>query len=158
MRTGIRVGLVGLMAATVLGRRPPRSPPRRRWGPEAGHLHGSTWKVKASVDNSRLETEFEVDSNVVAKWKVRLWKRPGLLQGPAADPGPRGSFEVRKFTADQRLRHDQGQAITPPPGNLQRLGDPLTPRSPHEAPRTSGETWGPAPDRGPGPHPSSCLI
>jgi hypothetical protein len=63
----------------------------------------STWKLKLSTENSRIETDFEVDQNVVGDtWKVIL-KDNGTVffRGQAVTKAPSGSFEVRKFTADQ---------------------------------------------------------
>jgi hypothetical protein len=65
---------------------------------------GSTWKLKLSIDNSRIETEFEVDQNVVGDtWKVIL-KDNGTVffRGQAVTKAPSGSFEVRKFTTDRQ--------------------------------------------------------
>jgi hypothetical protein len=121
MRKGIRVGLVGLMAATVLGTAPAAFASHGGGGVQKQGTcsMGSTWKVKASVDNSRLETEFEVDSNVVGQtWKVRLSDNGQVyFKGQRLTQAPSGSFEVRKFTADQAGSDTiKGEAINPATG------------------------------------------
>jgi preprotein translocase subunit SecD len=68
----------------------------RRSGSCAGH---STWKLKLSKDNGRIETDFEVDQNRVGrKWRVTL-KHNGhrFFRGVRTTKAPSGSFEVRKF-------------------------------------------------------------
>ena len=110
MRKGIRVGLVGLMAATVLGTAPAAfaSHDSGRSGGSGVEKRGtcsmgSQWKVKADFENSGLETEFEVDSNVVGQtWKVRLSDNGQVyFKGQRVTQAPSGSFEVRKLTANQ---------------------------------------------------------
>jgi hypothetical protein len=59
----------------------------------------STWKLKLSKDDGRIETEFEVDQNRVGRdWKVTL-KHNGhrFFRGVRTTKAPSGSFEVRKF-------------------------------------------------------------
>jgi hypothetical protein len=59
----------------------------------------STWKLKLSKDNGRIETEFEVDQNRVGRnWRVTL-KHDGhrFFRGVRTTKAPSGSFEVRKF-------------------------------------------------------------
>jgi hypothetical protein len=59
----------------------------------------STWKLKLSKDDSRIETEFEVDQNRVGRdWKVTL-KHNGhrFFRDVRTTKAPSGSFEVRKF-------------------------------------------------------------
>lgn len=60
----------------------------------------STWKLKLSKDDGRIETDFEVDQNRVGrKWRVTL-KRNGnrFFRGIRITQAPSGSFEVRRFT------------------------------------------------------------
>ncbi|MDP9234552.1 MAG: hypothetical protein M3P01_08370 [Actinomycetota bacterium] len=62
----------------------------------------STWKLKLSKDNGRIETEFEVDQNRVGRnWRVTL-KHDGhrFFRGVRTTKAPSGSFEVRKFAND----------------------------------------------------------
>jgi hypothetical protein len=69
----------------------------RKSGTCSGH---STWKLKLSKDDGRIETDFEVDQNRVGrKWRVTL-KRNGnrFFRGIRITQAPSGSFEVRRFT------------------------------------------------------------
>jgi hypothetical protein len=62
----------------------------------------STWKLKLSDENSKIETEFEVDQNVTGDdWKVVL-KKDGevFFRGTKTTKGRSGSFEVRKLVND----------------------------------------------------------
>jgi hypothetical protein len=62
----------------------------------------TTWKLKLSKDNGRIETDFEVDQNRVGRdWKVTL-KHNGnrFFRGIRTTRAPSGSFEVRKFTSN----------------------------------------------------------
>jgi hypothetical protein len=59
----------------------------------------STWKLKLTKDDGRIETEFEVDQNRVGRnWTVTL-KHDGhrFFRGVRTTKAPSGSFEVRKF-------------------------------------------------------------
>jgi hypothetical protein len=59
----------------------------------------STSKIKAQLDDGRLETEFEVDQNRNGRrWSVVL-RRNGRVafRGFATTRGPSGSFELRRF-------------------------------------------------------------
>lgn len=125
MRRATRFGLAGLMAASLLG------------GTQvAAHAQGggavensgpcsasSTWKLKAKPDDGQIEVEFEVDSNVVGQtWQFRL-KDNGVVfaQGTRVTQAPSGSFEVRRFTADQAGTDTiVGQARNPSTGETCR--------------------------------------
>jgi hypothetical protein len=59
----------------------------------------STSKIKAKLDDGRLETEFEVDQNRNGRrWSVVL-RRNGRVafRGFATTKSPLGSFELRRF-------------------------------------------------------------
>jgi hypothetical protein len=59
----------------------------------------ATWKLQLKNDDGRLETEFEVDQNVVGRrWNVVL-KRNGsvVFRGARITRAPSGSFTVRKL-------------------------------------------------------------
>jgi hypothetical protein len=62
----------------------------------------SDWKLKLSPDNSGIEVEFEVDSNVNGQtWQVRILKNgAGIFSGSRVTRPPSGSFEIRKVTSD----------------------------------------------------------
>ena len=60
----------------------------------------SSWKLKLSPENGRIEVEAEVDQNRNGqKWKVTL-KRDGNVfwRGTRTTQPPSGSFEVRKLS------------------------------------------------------------
>jgi hypothetical protein len=62
----------------------------------------STWKLKASPENGKIEVEFEVDQNVRGQtWAVTL-KRNGKIffSGNKVTKGPSGSFAVRQVISN----------------------------------------------------------
>jgi hypothetical protein len=62
----------------------------------------STWKLKLKKDDGRIETEFEVDQNVVGEtWRVTL-KHNGnrFFRDRRTTKAPSGSFEVNKSVND----------------------------------------------------------
>ncbi|MGB8702882.1 MAG: hypothetical protein WCD18_25985 [Thermosynechococcaceae cyanobacterium] len=70
----------------------------------AGPCTGSSdWKLKAKLDNGRLEIEFEVDSNVNGQTWSNVIRDNGTLvfKGNKVTQGPSGSYTIRKFTANQ---------------------------------------------------------
>jgi hypothetical protein len=100
MRKLFILSLVALAAAALTAAS--SAAPAKR-GPQvlrSGKCSGSsTWKLKLKNDDGRLETEFEVDQNVVGKrWNVVL-KRNGIVvfRGVKVTRGPSGSFEARKL-------------------------------------------------------------
>jgi len=71
---------------------------------KAGHCSAtSESKLKIKTDDGAIETEFEVDSNVVGQtWKVVLHDNGTLVaHGKAKTAAPSGSFEFRRTVADQ---------------------------------------------------------
>jgi hypothetical protein len=62
----------------------------------------STSKLKVKADDGRIETEFEVDSNVVGQvWKVTLSDNGTIVaHGRRTTTAPSGSFEFRKRIAN----------------------------------------------------------
>ena len=62
----------------------------------------STWKLKAHLDDGRLETEFEVDQNRVGRrWRVTLVQNGRtVFSGIRRTVAPSGSFEVRRFLSN----------------------------------------------------------
>ena len=68
-----------------------------------GHCSGqSDWKLKVKPDNSSLELEFEVDSNVNGQsWNVRI-KQNGsrIFTGTRVTQGPSGSFSLKRRPND----------------------------------------------------------
>ena len=86
-----------------------RGPGRRVIGPaksggdpvvKQGSCSGSAmWKLKAKVDGGVIETEFEVDQNVVGKkWRVVI-RQNGVkrFSGIKTTKAPSGSFTVRRL-------------------------------------------------------------
>lgn len=67
---------------------------------KSGSCSGSAnWKLKAKHDNALIETEFEVDQNVVGKkWKVVI-RQNGIkrFSGVKTTKAPSGSFTVRRM-------------------------------------------------------------
>src|SRR6266540_6301846 len=104
MSKSLRLGLASLMAAAVLG----VSAPVFASGGGGGVTNSgpcsasSVWKVKASPENGRVEAQFEVDSGVAGQtWQVKLLDNGITFFQGMATTGTGGSFEVRKFTANQ---------------------------------------------------------
>jgi hypothetical protein len=62
----------------------------------------STWKLKAKLDDGRLETEFEVDQNRVGRrWRVTLIQNSRtVFSGVKRTVAPSGSFEARKLLSN----------------------------------------------------------
>jgi hypothetical protein len=65
-----------------------------------GSCSGSaTWKLKAKIDNGRIETEFEVDQNVAGRdWRVVI-RQNGVkvFSGIKTTKAPSGSFTVHRL-------------------------------------------------------------
>jgi hypothetical protein len=68
-----------------------------------GSCSGSaTWKLKAKLDNGLIETEFEVDQNVIGRdWRVVI-RQNGIkrFSGIRTTKAPSGSFTVRRLLDD----------------------------------------------------------
>ena len=62
----------------------------------------SSWKLKVSPEDGRLEVEFEVDQNRNGEeWRVRMSHNGDVFfRGIRTTSGPSGSFEVRRVTND----------------------------------------------------------
>ncbi|MGZ5214373.1 MAG: hypothetical protein ACXWEJ_06785 [Actinomycetota bacterium] len=68
-----------------------------------GHCSGqSDWKLKVKPDNSSLELEFEVDSNVNGQsWNVRIRQNGSrIFTGARVTHGPSGSFSLHRRPND----------------------------------------------------------
>jgi len=105
MRKSIRFGLAGLLAAGLLAAAPAANASGGGGGvtTSGSCSAASTWKLTLKHDNARIETQFEVDQNVAGDtWKVKLVDNGvRVFKGTAVTQPPSGSFEVRKFAADQ---------------------------------------------------------
>ena len=89
------VAAVALSIAGAASARGGGNEPRIKSGPCSG---SATWKLKAKLDDGRIETEFEVDQNRVGRrWHVKI-RRNGVLafDGIRVTMAPSGSFEVRR--------------------------------------------------------------
>jgi hypothetical protein len=64
---------------------------------------GAHWKLKAGARDSGIETEFEVDSNVVGQvWSVRLTDNGvQVFAGKKTTVAPSGSFSVQRHIANR---------------------------------------------------------
>jgi hypothetical protein len=62
----------------------------------------SDWKLKVKPDNSRLELEFEVDSNVNGQtWNIRIRQNGSrIFTGTRTTQGPSGSFSLQRRPND----------------------------------------------------------
>jgi hypothetical protein len=97
-----RFGLAAIMAGGVLASAP-HAFAKGGITTEGSCSGASTWKPTLSIDNGRVQSEFEVDENVVGDtWKVKMTDNGVVFfTGQAITQGPSGSFEIRKFTANQ---------------------------------------------------------
>jgi hypothetical protein len=104
MQKVIRLGLAGLLAATILSVAPAAFAAHNKGVTRSGPCSAaSNWKLKLSNENGKVEAEFEVDQNVVGDtWKVRMADNGTVFfKGQRTTAAPSGSFEVRKLTANQ---------------------------------------------------------
>jgi hypothetical protein len=123
--------LIGLMsvALAIAALAAASSAPAKSGGAEVirnGTCSGSaTWKLKAKIDNGAIETEFEVDQNVVGKrWHVVI-RQNGVkrFDGIRTTKAPSGSFTVRRIL-DNKAGSDRivGKARALATGQLCRGG------------------------------------
>ena len=63
----------------------------------------SDWKLKAKLDDGRIETEFEVDQNRVGRrWRVTIVQNGRrVFSGIRRTVGPSGSFEARRLLVNR---------------------------------------------------------
>ena len=63
----------------------------------------STWTLKLSNENGRIETELEVDQNRVGRlWTVAITDNGAtIFRGQRTTTAPSGSFTVRRITANR---------------------------------------------------------
>jgi hypothetical protein len=105
MGKAMRLGLAGLMAASILASAPAAFASGGGGGVSTSGScsAASTWKLTIKPDNGQIEAQFEVDQNVVGDtWKVKMSDNGTLFfKGQAVTKGASGSFEVKKLTANQ---------------------------------------------------------
>ena len=65
--------------------------------------NGATWKLKAKHDDTRIEWEFEVDTNSVGRvWSVKVTDNSTtVFTGQRTTLAPSGSFSVERRSADR---------------------------------------------------------
>jgi hypothetical protein len=99
MRKLTSIGLAALVALVALVVAMPAAARDGREVVRSGNCTGTTdWKLDLELDDGRIETEFEVDSNRNGqRWRVVL-KRDGnrFFRGVRVTHGPSGSFEVER--------------------------------------------------------------
>ena len=102
MRNVLRLGLAGLMTATLLGGAPAAFANDGDVIATGPCSAGSDWKLKASPENGQIEIEFEVDQNVVGDtWRVVMRQNGDrIFRGRRVTQAPSGSFEVRRVVAN----------------------------------------------------------
>ena len=116
----VALGATLAMALAVVGTTPAMANPNdviRR-----GSCSGSTdWKLKLSPDDSGIEVEFEVDSNVNGqRWQVRIKENgAGIFSGSRVTGPPSGSFEIRKVASDSAGTDNfRARAVNPATGEV----------------------------------------
>jgi hypothetical protein len=65
--------------------------------------NGATWKLKAKHDDTRIQWEFEVDTNRIGRvWSVKVTDNATtVFSGQRTTLAPSGSFSVERRTADR---------------------------------------------------------
>ena len=99
MRKSTVLVLAGLLMVGILGQASVASAKRGEVVKSGSCSGASSWKMKLSPDNGRIEAEFEVDQNVSGDtWKVRM-KHDGVkfFAGKRTTHGASGSFDVHRF-------------------------------------------------------------
>ena len=122
-RRTIPIALVTLVVAVVLA-----SPPTS-FGKDGTDVKksgacskGSSWKLKLSAEDGKIETEFEVDQNRRGvTWQVVLRLRGAIVfKGTRVTRGPSGSFTVRRLLADRPGADRVSARATSPSGEVCR--------------------------------------
>jgi hypothetical protein len=94
----LSLALVAAMALSVAGTASARDGGREPTIKRGSCSGSANWKLKAQLDDGRIETEFEVDQNRVGRrWHVKI-RRNGVLafDGVRTTMAPSGSFEIRR--------------------------------------------------------------
>ncbi len=102
MRNVLRLGLAGLMTATLLGGAPAAFANDGDVITTGPCTAGSDWKLKASPEDGQIEIEFEVDQNQVGDtWRVIIRQNgTRIFRGQRVTQAPSGSFEVERRVAN----------------------------------------------------------
>jgi len=101
MKRILGVALAGALALTLAG----AVPASAKDGDviKRGSCSGSTdWKLKLSAEDSGIEVEYEVDSNVTGQsWRVKIFQNGDrIFAGTRQTKGTSGSFDVRVVADD----------------------------------------------------------
>jgi hypothetical protein len=97
----VLIGLIAVVAALPAVALAKSSPGVIRQG---NCSNGADWKLKAKLDDGRIETEFEVDQNVAGRaWRVVI-TRDGtvVFRGTRVTRPPSGSFSLTRRIANPR--------------------------------------------------------
>jgi len=120
MKRILGVALAGALALTLAG----AVPASAKDGDviERGSCSGSTdWKLKLSAEDSGIEVEYEVDSNVTGQsWRVKIFQNGDrIFAGTRQTKGTSGSFDVR-VVADDTAGADtfRGKAVNAASGEI----------------------------------------
>jgi hypothetical protein len=103
MRTIARLGLAGILSASLIAGASPAFANDEDVIKEGRCSATSTWKLKISPEDAGLELEFEVDSNIVGQtWRYQMAYNGSLISsGTAVTTAPSGSFEIREVEPNQ---------------------------------------------------------
>ncbi len=93
-----RFGLAALVAGSLLAQAPSALAKDGDVIKQGRCTAASTWKLKLSPENGRIEVEYEVDQNRSGdRWQVRLRHNGDLFfSDTRTTQPPSGSFEVRR--------------------------------------------------------------
>jgi hypothetical protein len=102
MRKMTKVAITGLLAMALLA-------PTAAFAKDGDVVRtgncsaASDWKLKLSPENSSIETEIEVDQNVVGQvWKVKVFHNGTLeYKFRKTTVAPSGSFTARRLVGDE---------------------------------------------------------
>ncbi len=102
MKRVMVVFLVAVLALGVLGTAGVASAKEGRVVKTGSCSDQSTWKLKLTPDNAKIEADFEVDQNVVGDtWKVVMRHNGAVFfRGQRTTEAPSGSFDVSKKVHD----------------------------------------------------------
>jgi hypothetical protein len=117
----VRTMLAGLVVLAAFSLAPTASAKAADVIKEGSCSDSSDWKLKLKTEDTGIEVEFEVDSNVNGQtWKVKIFENgERIFNKNRTTKAPSGSFEV-KITADDTpgVDHFRGRAKNPDTGEL----------------------------------------
>ena len=97
----VLIGLIAVAAALPAVAPAKSSPGVIRQG---NCSNGADWKLKAKLDDGRIEPEFEVDQNVAGRaWRVVITRNGTVVfRGTRVTRPPSGSFSITRRIANPR--------------------------------------------------------